>query len=73
MRRAQDNDCVISERMNKARDEMSHYPEFDYLIVNDDFERAALELRSIVVAYRLRMEKQVKKQSELLSFLLSSQ
>lgn len=71
MNRRQDNDEVISERMIKAQDEMSHYPEFDYLIVNDTFEHAALDLRSIVVANRLRIDRQVNKQSKLLSFLMS--
>ena len=73
MNRRQDKDEVISDRMKKAQDELSHYPEFDYLIVNDNFEHAASELCSIVVANRLRMAGQVKKQSKLLSFLLSSQ
>ncbi len=71
MNRRQDRDEVISERMKKAQDELSHYPEFDYLIVNDNFEHAASELAAIVVANRLRMERQVKKQIKLLSFLLS--
>lgn len=73
MNRRQDKDEVISGRMVKAQDELSHYPEFDYLIVNDNFEHAAVELRAIVIANRLRMEKQVNKQAKLLSFLLSSQ
>ncbi|KTD66422.1 guanylate kinase [Legionella shakespearei] len=71
MNRRQDNDDVISDRMIKAQDELSHYPEFDYLIVNDTFEHAALDLRSIVIANRLKMERQVNKQSKLLSFLLA--
>lgn len=73
MNRRQDNDEVISERMIKAQDELSHYPEFDYLIVNDHFEHAAMELRSIVIANRLKRDVQVNKQAKLLSFLLSSQ
>lgn len=71
MNRRQDKDEVISERMKKAQDELSHYPEFDYLIVNDNFEHAASELEAIVVANRLCMARQVKKQVKLLSFLLS--
>ncbi len=59
--------------MIRAQDELSHYPEFDYLIVNDTFEHAADELCSIVKANRLKMDVQVKKQAKLLSFLLSSQ
>ena len=71
--RRQDNDEIISERMVRAQDELSHYPEFDYLIVNDEFDKAASELAAIVIANRLRMDLQVKKQSKLLSFLMSSQ
>ncbi|MGL6028810.1 MAG: guanylate kinase, partial [Legionella sp.] len=73
MARRQDNDSVIMERMIKAQDELSHYPEFDYLIVNDDFEQAAIELSAIIHANRLLMARQVNKQAKLLSFLLSSQ
>lgn len=71
VKRGQDNNDVVSDRMIKAQDELSHYPEFDYLIVNDDFDKAALELRSIVIANRLRVERQVNKQAKLLSFLMS--
>lgn len=73
MNRRQDKDEIISERMKKAQDELSHYSEFDYLIVNDTFEHAAKDLEAIVIANRLRIERQVNKQSKLLSFLLSSQ
>ncbi len=73
LNRRQDKDEVISDRMKKAQDELSHYPEFDYLIVNDNFEKAAMELGAIVIANRLRIERQINKQSKLLSFLLSSQ
>jgi guanylate kinase len=73
MNRQQDKDEVISDRMKKAQDELSHYSEFDYLIVNDTFEHAAAELNAIVVANRLRRERQMQRQSKLLSFLMSSQ
>lgn len=73
MSRGQDKDEIISERMRKAQDELSHYPEFDYLVVNDNFEHAAMELKAIVIANRLLIERQVNKQSKLLSFLLASQ
>ena len=73
LKRGRDNESIIGDRMHKAQDEMSHYPEFDYLVVNDEFEQAALELKAIVVANRLQMERQVKKQSKLLSFLLTEQ
>lgn len=71
MNRRQDKDEVVSERMRRAQDELSHYPEFDYLIVNDNFEHAAVELRAIVIANRLKIERQINKQTKLLSFLLS--
>ena len=71
--RQQDNEQVIKNRMQNARDELSHYSEFDYLIVNDDFAKAAAELRAIVIANRLRMVRQSEQQRKLLSFLLSSQ
>ncbi len=71
--RQQDDDTVIQGRMQRARDELSHYSEFDYLIVNDNFEKAAEELKAIVVAHRLRIQRQAQQQRKLLSFLLSSQ
>ena len=72
MDRRRDNVQVIHERMQQAHDEMSHYHEFDYLIVNDDFGVAASELQAIVLAYRLRTSRQSVRQRKLLSFLLSS-
>ncbi len=45
--RAQDAPEVIEARLAEAREEMSHYPEFDYLVVNEDFEQAAKELNAI--------------------------
>lgn len=73
LNRRQDHEDVISDRMKKAQDELSHYAEFDYLIVNDNFEKAAAELQSIVLANRLKMQRQQQRQGKLLSFLLSSQ
>lgn len=51
--RAQDDTATIERRMGDAVTEMSHYEEFDYLIVNDDFEQALAELSAVVVAQRL--------------------
>lgn len=73
LNRRQDNSEVISERMKKAQDELSHYPEFDYLIVNDDFDNASQQLSAIVIANRMRTENQVNKEAKLLSFLMASQ
>jgi guanylate kinase len=71
--RRQDNHEVIDKRMQQAQDELSHFAEFDYLIVNDDFAKAAMELQAIVIANRLRMVRQKSLQRKLLSFLLASQ
>jgi len=71
MNRQQDDSKTIAGRMHSAQDELSHYKDFDYLIVNDDFDIAASELQSIVVAHRLKIERQALKQRKLLSFLLS--
>lgn len=71
--RGQDDDKVIKERMKRAQDELSHFSEFDYLIVNDDFHKAAIELQAIVAANRLKIKRQSQQQRKLLSFLLASQ
>lgn len=71
--RKQDNAEAISHRMQKAQDELSHFTEFDYLIVNDDFGKASHELQAIVLANRLTFARQSAKVGKLLSFLLSPQ
>jgi guanylate kinase len=52
--RGQDDDEVIERRMSAARTEISHYSEYDYLVINDDFDQALEEIRSIVQSDRLR-------------------
>jgi guanylate kinase len=49
---------------------MSHYDEFDFVVVNDDFEAAVAETCSIFVASRLRRERQVERHADLISALL---
>jgi len=71
--RQQDDSQVIAHRMQCAQAEMQHYAEFDYLIVNDDFSKAAKELAMIVKTERLRTGRQEISQKKLLSFLLASQ
>jgi guanylate kinase len=56
--RAQDSDEVIRQRMHKAAEEMSHWAEYDYVVVNKDLERAFAEVRSILAAERLRRDRQ---------------
>ncbi len=69
--RGQDNSEVIDGRMKEALDEISHYNEADYLIINDDFDTAKRELKSIVVAARKRTEIQSERHSKLLQELLN--
>ncbi|BBL72739.1 guanylate kinase [Methylogaea oryzae] len=69
--RGQDSEDVIARRMNDAIAEMSHYAEYDYLVVNDDFETALGELKSIVTAVRLREERQSEALAGLLQGLLA--
>jgi guanylate kinase len=69
--RRQDGAEVIQERMRQAVGEMSHYGEADYLVVNDDFDRALTELHTIVQAERLRLQSQSSRLRELLTELLS--
>jgi len=56
--RAQDADDVIHARMAKAADEMSHWAEYDYVVINSDIERAFAEVRAILAAERLKRERQ---------------
>ncbi|MFO1187630.1 MAG: guanylate kinase [Alphaproteobacteria bacterium] len=52
--RGQDRGDIIAERMARAADEISHWAEYDYIIVNDDIDRAEAEVRSILQAERLK-------------------
>ncbi len=58
-RRAQDSNDVIGTRMAKAAGEMSHWPEYDYVIVNHDIDEAFAEVRAILAAERLKRERQI--------------
>jgi guanylate kinase len=71
-KRGQDDERVIGERMREAEGEMSHYAEFDYVVVNDDFETAVADLLAIVRAERLRRERQSERHQTLISDLLSA-
>lgn len=69
--RGQDSAEVIERRMAAALDELSHYAEFDYLVINDRFETALTELRAIFIAQRQRRAAQLERHPELLRALLS--
>jgi guanylate kinase len=70
--RGQDDNDVIVRRMRDAVTEMSHYAEFDYILVNDVFDRALSELKSIIIANRLTKERQQENLKGLITALLSS-
>jgi guanylate kinase len=69
-KRGQDSEAVIAQRLAAAREEMSHYGEFDYVIVNEDFETAVGEMCSIFTASRLRKDAQVARHARLITSLL---
>ena len=57
--RAQDSASVVAARMAKSAEEMSHWPEYDYVIVNNTIEDSVAQARAIVTAERLRRERQI--------------
>lgn len=69
--RGQDGDEVIARRMRAAREELSHYEEFDYLVLNDDFDAALNDLRALVRCRRLRKSAQTEQLKGLLAELLA--
>ncbi|MDD5409997.1 MAG: guanylate kinase [Methylobacter sp.] len=69
--RGQDDEQVIARRMRDAVTEIRHHDEFDYLVVNDVFEQALTELKSIIIANRLTRQRQLHNLRPLLASLLS--
>jgi len=69
--RSQDDDETIARRMRAARQEMSHQDEYDYLVVNEDFEQALQQLAAIFVAARLRRDGQAQRLGGLIRGLLT--
>jgi guanylate kinase len=69
--RGQDSEEVIAKRMAQAVAEMAHYAEYDYLIVNDDFNLALSDLKTIIRAERLRLGRQKQRHDALISKLLA--
>ncbi|MBH0038784.1 guanylate kinase [Pseudoalteromonas sp. SWN166] len=68
--RGQDSAEVIASRMAKAQSETSHYNEYDFVIVNDDFETALADIKIIVMAQRLTLKAQENRHQALLNSLL---
>lgn len=69
--RNQDSAETIARRMREAVEQISHYDEFDYLVLNDDFADALADVRAIVHAHRLRREAQAVRLKHLLEDLLA--
>jgi len=69
--RGQDSEEVIRRRFSDAITDMSHYTEYDYVVINDDFDEALTDLAAIMRARRQRREVQKARQGELISSLLS--
>ncbi len=69
--RGQDSEGVITQRMAQAVAEMTHYAEYDYLIVNDDFNTALMDLKTIIRAERLRLERQKLRHYALITKLMA--
>jgi guanylate kinase len=68
--RGQDSQEIIAGRMAKAQSETSHYNEYDYVVVNDDFATALKEIETIVLAKRLSLQSQAIRHQDLLVDLL---
>ena len=68
--RGQDSAEIIAGRMAKAQSETSHYNEYDYVVVNDDFDTALTEIETIVMAKRLSLKSQTARHLALLENLL---
>ncbi len=58
-KRAQDTSEVVASRMSKSASEMSHYPEYDYVIINHDLDKSVQQVQSILCAERSRRERQI--------------
>jgi guanylate kinase len=70
-RRATDSAEVIARRMRDARSEISHWQEFDFLVVNDDFDTALADLRAIIRSLRLKLPYRQKQYAPLIEELLA--
>ena len=69
--RGQDSEAIIDERMREAVSEMSHYVEYDYLVINDDFTSALDDLKAVFRANQLLQAPQQQRFSDLLCRLLA--
>lgn len=71
-RRGRDTEAEIQYRMAQAKLEIQHYAEYDYLIINEDFEQALGELSAIIIAEQLKVGRQAKRYTDCLQDLLAN-
>jgi len=69
--RGQDDQSIIEQRMSEAVSEMSHYDDSDYVVINDDFDVALDDLKTIVHTYRLKQSRQSLQHQKLIKELLA--
>jgi len=69
--RASDSEEVIERRIADAVSDMRHFSNYDYLIINDDFEKAVSELCAVVISRRVAVNRQADERSDIISALLS--
>lgn len=69
--RGQDAEAVIARRLAAAREEMNHFHEFDYVVINEHFDQAVQEVTAIFTAQRLRVALQQQRHAALIEHLLS--
>ncbi len=69
--RGQDNEVIIQGRMDQAQQEMSHYVESDFLVLNDDFATALAQLQAIIDCHRLHTQQQTQRLASTLADLMS--
>lgn len=69
--RGQDSEATIAARLAGAREEMSHYHEFDFVVINEHFDQAVQEVTAIFTAQRLQVEQQTRRHQALIEHLLS--
>ena len=67
LKRKQDTDETVKNRMSKASDEISHYAEYDYIIINEDFDESLEKINSILIAEGLKRTRQNKIQDVIKS------
>lgn len=72
IKRGQDDAQVISKRMHKAQSEISHFNEYDYVIINDNFDESLIALNAIITSASLEQSKQAIAHHQLLTDLLAA-